>query len=124
MNRLLLAGPHCSVSHVCLITFELLHRLFKSLKQTTEFSYANFQKILSSSYIVLRIQRPEGNSVDLNEMAHFEPHHQDLRCLQIQLFSCPFLKGLRKPCFYYALTPFTSSSQHFIRNIYPTSLFL
>ena len=25
------------------------------------------------------------NSVDLDEMAHTEPPHQDLRCLQIQL---------------------------------------
>ena len=27
-----------------------------------------------------------GNTVDLNEVAHDEPPHQDLRCLQIQLF--------------------------------------
>ena len=27
------------------------------------------------------------NSVDLDEMAHFEPPHQHLHCLQIQLFS-------------------------------------
>ena len=36
---------------------------------------------------MLRIQRLEGNSVDLDELAHHEPPHQDLRCLQIQLFS-------------------------------------
>ena len=29
-------------------------------KQTTKFSSANFQKILSPSYIILRIQRLEG----------------------------------------------------------------
>ena len=34
-------------------------------KQTTEFSSANFQKKLSPSYIILRIQRLEGNSQDL-----------------------------------------------------------
>ena len=27
------------------------------------------------------------NSVDLDEVAHDEPPHQDLRCLQIQHFS-------------------------------------
>ena len=27
------------------------------------------------------------NSVDLDEVAHYEPPHQDLCCLQIQLFS-------------------------------------
>ena len=34
------------------------------------------------------------NSVDLDEMAHFEPPHQHLRCLQIQLFSSLVLKEL------------------------------
>ena len=36
------------------------------------------------------------NSVDLDEVGHYEPHHQDLRCLQIQLFSSMVLrvKGL------------------------------
>ena len=28
-----------------------------------------------------------GNSVDQDEVAHYEPPHQDLHCLQIQLFS-------------------------------------
>ena len=32
------------------------------------------------------------NSVDLDEVAHFEPPHQDLRCLRIQLFSSLVLK--------------------------------
>ena len=45
---------------------------------------------------MLRIQRLEANgvdldevahSVDLDEAAHYEPPHQDLHCLQIQLFS-------------------------------------
>ena len=26
------------------------------------------------------------NIVDLDEVAHYEPRHQDLHCLQIQLF--------------------------------------
>ena len=34
------------------------------------------------------------NRVDLGEMAHYEPPHQDLRCLQIQLFSSLVLKEL------------------------------
>ena len=32
------------------------------------------------------------NSVDLDEVAHDEPPHQDLRCLQIQLFLSQLLK--------------------------------
>ena len=34
------------------------------------------------------------NSVDLDEVAHYEPPHEDLRCLQIQLFSSVVLKEL------------------------------
>ena len=44
-------------------------------KQTTNFSSAN--------------------SVDLDEVAHYEPPHQDLRCLQIQLFSSLVVKELK-----------------------------
>ena len=32
------------------------------------------------------------NCVDLDEVAHFEPPHQDLHCLQIPLFSSLALK--------------------------------
>ena len=35
------------------------------------------------------------NSVDLDEVAHYEPPHQDLRCLQIQLFLSLVVKELR-----------------------------
>ena len=35
------------------------------------------------------------NSVDLDEVAHDEPPHQDLRCLQIQLFSSLVVKELK-----------------------------
>ena len=34
------------------------------------------------------------NSVYLDEVAHYEPPHQDQRCLQIQLFSSLVLKEL------------------------------
>ena len=46
-------------------------------KQTTKFSSANFQKKLITE---------NSKTVDLHEVAHHEPPHQDLRCLQIQLF--------------------------------------
>ena len=35
------------------------------------------------------------NSVDVDEVAHYEPPHQDLGCLQIQLFSSLVVKELR-----------------------------
>ena len=44
--------------------------------------------MLSPSYII-------SNSVALDEVAHDEPPHQDLRCLQIQLFASLVLKELR-----------------------------
>ena len=34
------------------------------------------------------------NSADLDEVAHYEPSHQDLRSLQIQLFSSLVFKEL------------------------------
>ena len=46
-----------------LFNMKLKNVLFNSLttkKQTTKFSSANFQKMLSQSYIILRIQRLEG----------------------------------------------------------------
>ena len=51
--------------------------------------------MLSPSYIILRIQRIEANSVDLDAVAHYEPPHQHLRCLQSQVFSSLVLKELR-----------------------------
>ena len=50
--------------------------------------------MLSLSYIILRIQRLEGKQCRSDEVAHYEPPHQDLRCLQIQLFSSLVLKEL------------------------------
>ena len=34
--------------------------------------------------------------MDLAEMAHYEPPHQDLRCLQIQLFLSLVVKELKE----------------------------
>ena len=78
------------------ISFQVLARNSLTIeKMTTKFSSANFQKMSSPSYITLRIQRLEAeqsrpNSVDLDEEAHYQPPHQDLHCLQIQVF---FISG-------------------------------
>ena len=61
--------------------FRILSLMTK--KQATKFSSANVQKVLSPSY-VYHIETSK--SVDLDEVAHNEPPHQDLPCLQIQLF--------------------------------------
>ena len=36
------------------------------------------------------------NNVDLDEVAHHEPLHQDLRCLPIQVFSSLVVKELKE----------------------------
>ena len=62
-------------------------------KHTTKFSSANFsKKKLNPCYFIMRIQRQRANSVDLDEVAHYEPPHQDLHCLQMQLFSSLVLR--------------------------------
>ena len=63
-------------------------------KQVTKFSSANFQKIYVKTISYLEFKDKRANSVDLDEEAHDEPPHQDLRCLQIQLFSSLVLKEL------------------------------
>ena len=40
--------------------------------------------------------------MDLDEVAHYEPPHQDLRCLQIQLFSSLVVKELREQDYSFA----------------------
>ena len=65
-------------------------------KQTTKFSSADFQKMLSPNYIILRIQRLEANDVYLDEVALYEPHNLDIHCLPIQLFSSLVLEELIK----------------------------
>ena len=49
--------------------------------------------------------------MDLDEVAHYEPPHQDLRCLQIQLFSSLVLKELK-----------VLENKHRHCDIFPTSL--
>ena len=50
--------------------------------------------MLSPSYIIENSKTRGQNSEDLDEVAHYEPPHQDLHCLQIQLFSSVVLKEL------------------------------
>ena len=54
-------------------------------KQATHFSAAKKNSIHANSYSEFRDWRT--NSVELNEVSHYEPPHKDLHCLQIYLFS-------------------------------------
>ena len=50
--------------------------------QTTKFLSAN----VKSKLYHIETWKTRGQSVDLDRVVHHEPPHQDLRCLQIQLF--------------------------------------
>ena len=52
-----------------------------------------FEKCKSKLYHIEN-SKTRGQTVDLDEVAHHEPPHQDLRCLQIQLNSSLVVKEL------------------------------
>ena len=58
-------------------------------EQMTKVTSAKFQKKSFSSKLC-RFETSKtsmhANCLDVDEVAHYEPPHQDLRCLQIQLF--------------------------------------
>ena len=58
----------------------------------TRFLSANFQKNVKSKLYRIENLKTRGQTVDLDEVAHYEPPHQDLYCLQIQLFLSMVLK--------------------------------
>ena len=56
-------------------------------KQTAKFLSANFKKMLSPIKLYhSEDSNSKANRIDLDEVAQHEPPHQDLHCLQIQLF--------------------------------------
>ena len=48
---------------------------------------AKFKKMFGPGYIILGIERQQGNCVDLDEVAPYEPPHRNPSYLQIQIFS-------------------------------------
>ena len=64
--------------------------LFNYRQADNKIFVCKFQKMLSSRYIVN--SKTTGQTVDLDEVAHYGPRHQDLRCLHIQ----PFLSMVSK----------------------------
>ena len=63
--------------------------------QTTNFRLQIFKKKKKKKRKVQAIYHIENSkSVDLDEVAHDKPPHQDLRCLQTRLFSSLALKEL------------------------------
>ena len=59
-----------------------------SRKQTTKLRLQNFEKLLIETVLCCKIKLKRANTVDPDEMAHNEPSHLDLQCLQIQLLLC------------------------------------
>ena len=57
-------------------------------KQVTIF-FCKFSKNIKSKLYHTENSKTRGQTVDPDEVANYQPPHQDLRCLQIQLFSSP-----------------------------------
>ena len=66
--------------------------------------------MLSPSYIIIENSKTRGQTVDLDEVAHDEPPHQDLHCLQIQLNSSLVVKELNAPLILCVLEGLSNSS--------------
>ena len=64
--------------------------------QTTKFPSAKLQKKIIQAISYSELKDYRANSVDLDEVAHDEPPHQDLRCLQIQIISSLVLEELSR----------------------------
>ena len=76
----------------------------------TKFFVCKFSKILSPCYTYWEFTDKRANSVDLDEVAHNEPSHQDLHCLQIQVLSSLVLKKLRQK--------YSKSAKNWADNVY------
>ena len=63
-----------------------------SKEQMTKFSSSVFKNVKAKLYHTENSKIRGQNSVDLDEVAHNEPPHQDLHCLPIQLFFSLVLK--------------------------------
>ena len=67
------------------MTYQLSINPVSAKKQRTKFASAKFRKVFRPSYIILKIQRLAIN-IDLEEVAHYQPLHQNLYCKQIYIF--------------------------------------
>ena len=93
MGKALIGDLSCPFDRSCLIdSYSFCYVILKikltlevSIEQKTNFLFAKFKS--PGSYNILRIQKSRENSVDPDEMTHYEPPHLDLHCLQIQLIS-------------------------------------
>ena len=74
------------------------HLTFNYQKADDKIFVCEFSNIVKYKLCQIKNSKTRANSVDLDEVAHDEQAHQDLRCLQIQLFSSlvfkEFTKGL------------------------------
>ena len=90
-------------------TISILHLPFKSLLGLVDKSTLNSQKaedkiyvckfskkVKSKLYHIENFKDQRANSVDQDEVAHYEPPHRDLCCLQIQLFLSLVLNSSHK----------------------------
>ena len=64
----------------------MIHSLSTKKKDNKIFVCRFSKKIKSKLNFIENSKTRGGNSVDLDEVAHYEPPHQDLQCLQISYF--------------------------------------
>ena len=84
-----------SMGALPLISIFTLIKLF-NYQKTVDNSFISkvSKKVTSKLYHTKTPKTKRAISVELDDVAHYEPHHQDLRCLQIHLFSSMVLKEL------------------------------
>ena len=107
-------GIFCLVLHTKIYS-DLPGRIFNSFnyhKADDKIFVCQFSKnVKSKLYCIDNSKTREQNSVDLDEVAHYEPPYQDLCCLQIQLFwSLGKIKS-NYPCY-----PFVFGALSLIKN--------
>ena len=81
-------------THIWVFNAYVLRRLTLYQKADDKIFVCKFSKNVKSK--LYHIENSIFYSVDLVEVAHYKPPHQDLRCLQIQLFSSLVLKELNQ----------------------------
>ena len=70
------------------------HQLFNYQKADDKIYVCKFSKKIKSKLYHIEKSKTRGqNSVDLDEVAHYEPPYQDLRCLHFQLSRLWWLKS-------------------------------
>ena len=67
------------------VVFDFNPKVQKSRRQNLR--QQNWKKYFATTLSFCELKDQKANSVDSDEVAHYEPPHLDLHCLQIKIFS-------------------------------------